>query len=134
MLQWIFVSLMIALLMLTFAVSPLQKSVDEVARNNEKVVMQELATAINLAQTSQDETSYKLLVPSGGNRDTCKIDVRNGIIKLSFSDNGVEESIFANYVVTPIAVRTEQESENCRTGALLVERNADAVTIKAVGA
>jgi hypothetical protein len=132
-LQWAFVSLLIALLFITFAINPMQKSVEEVARNNEKVVMQELVTAINLAEASYDLTDYKTLIPARG-RDKCTIEIKNGIIRAEFLDGGKKNVILTHYIVTPVKVYTELGSVDCKAGALLVERQKNGVVIKSAGA
>ncbi|MBI4170129.1 MAG: hypothetical protein HY514_00400 [Candidatus Aenigmarchaeota archaeon] len=110
--------------------SPLQKSVEEAARNNEKLIVQELVTAINLAQSSYGKTEYKSFVPARG-RDKCTIELKDGIVKVIFIDSTTKNTVFAHYLLTktPVEIADKKTEVDCRTGFIKIEKRGGQVIV-----
>ncbi len=130
-LQWTFISILVALLFVSFAVSPLQNSVEEAARNTEQIVVQELVSAINLAQASHSTTDYTSFVAVRG-KEKCTLEAHDGIVKATFEDNAKKRVVFGHYLVTESVVRvdTPDGQIDCRAGSIAVKKSGQLVTLK----
>ena len=59
-LQWTFVVLVVTLIIIVFAVNPLQGAIDEAVANNANLAAQEIRSAVNILQTMPDITTYRI--------------------------------------------------------------------------
>lgn len=94
---------------------------EEAARNHVRILVQEVVTAVNLAQTSLDTTSYMAFIPAR-TRDKCEIELKNGIIKATFIDGASKQIIFSHYLITKTPVVPEQEKVNCKKELISIEK------------
>ena len=110
---------------MSFALSPLQQSIAEAARNSEKIVAQEIVTAINLAQSSTEKTSYEAFIPARS-RDKCELLVKNGIVKITFEEDGKRNIVFAHYVVTRdnVVMNTTKGYIECKKERIEIEKTS----------
>lgn len=117
---------------MTFALSPLQKSIEEAARNNEKIILQEIASGINYAQISPKGTEYKVPIFVKG-KDRCSLDIRNGIVRLEFVESGKKSILFSSYIVTPVFVKFSPQNTgqpyDCTTGSITIRKLDNVVDI-----
>jgi len=86
-----------ALLFVSFALAPLQSSVEEAVSENRQVTLQTLASSINLAEISGDDTSHAVQFSAKG-QNKCLIDIKNGIIRLTVNNGGPDEVTFGYYI------------------------------------
>lgn len=124
--EWAFISLVLSLIFVSFAMNPLQNSIDEIARNNEKMMMQEIASGINLVEISPDGTTYNVQIPIKA-KDSCTLDVKNGLVRVVMADGGKKTTIFSSYINS--STKVEPGSLNCLASSVTITKNGGSVRI-----
>lgn len=115
--------LLLTMLLIAFVVSPMQQAVEEAARGNERLIVQELVTAINLAQSAPAETTYSAFIPARS-RDECTIELKGGVLKATFADDGRKNVVFASYLVTDneVVIRPPDGPINCKKERITITK------------
>lgn len=101
-LEWVFVTTFLTLVFVVFAINPLQVAIGEAIQNSAQLQSQRLASAINIAQSAPDGTTYIFDMP----KLKCKVMITNGLVKLTITPiAGTDISYTVSVIKTRVNIR-----------------------------
>lgn len=128
-LQKAMILLVITLLVVMFAMGPLQGSIDENVRQNVVIKGHEIASAINLLKSAPSQTSYETEFSFRSAVTDCKITFRRNGIDLRYKNNGNDDGFFLGVIEG--GPELQDEEIDC-TGKITIAKISTATTDEVV--
>lgn len=101
--------LLLTLILVVFAVNPLQAAIEEGVRNHAQLQAQRFASIINLMETAPDGTRYEFDMPT----EKCKVTITDSFIKLTITPVAGQD-IFHVVSLTKTSVPVTKGEFECR--------------------
>jgi len=97
-LMWVAITVIITLMIVTFAAKPISNSVDEAIRLSAKLKVQEIAGILNTLQSSPDSTCHSYSIPKG------KLEIRQKFVRMTENINGKDEVFWSGILQTNVII------------------------------
>jgi len=99
-LMWAFISLVLAVVLVTAFYNPVSASINEAYRTRARFLAQDIASGVNMLGNAPDGTSYDITIP----KTDCTIDIYNTFVRVSASDNIADSNFNVNSATQKTAV------------------------------